>query len=87
MLSHPTGNQKKRAPMCAVTRDMAEAGKVRLAQLTEADEGVGVTDDQLVSEIFAAMWQVYWDQVFTLQGKHLKAPANLVLPPQGILRQ
>lgn len=82
-----TGDHKKRAPLCPVTRAMADAGKAKLGQLTEADDGVGVTDDQIVSEIWGAMWQVYWEQVFILQGKNLKAPANLILPPRGLVTQ
>ena len=80
-------NSKRRAPMCAVTKAMADAGKAKLDTLTMMEEEVGVTDDQLVSEIFHAMWHVYWQQVFELQGKELKAPRNsLILPQQGIVR-
>lgn len=80
-------NRKKRPPLCPVTRAMADAGKEKLNAVLNADkDGEPVTDDQMVSEIFAAMWQVYWEQVFALQGKNLKAPANLVLPPAGLIK-
>lgn len=80
-------NRKKRPPLCPITRAMADAGKAKLDTLTAVDDEVGVTDDQLVSEIFHAMWGVYWEQVFELQGKNLKAPANLILPQTGLVRQ
>lgn len=82
-----TSNKKKRPPTCPITRAMADAGKDRLETLTAVHDGAGVTDDQLVSEVFQAMWAVYWDQVFALQGKNLKAPSALVLPPSGLVRQ
>lgn len=82
-----TGNRKKRPPLCPITKGMADAGKAKLETLMAVEEGAGVTDDQLVSEIFHAMWGVYWEQVFALQGKNLKAPANLILPPSGLVRQ
>lgn len=83
-----TGNSKRRPPLCAVTKAMADAGKAKLDTLTAIEEEAGVTDDQLVSEIFQAMWAVYWEQVFTLQGKQLKAPHSaLILPSQGLVRQ
>lgn len=83
-----TGNSKRRPPLCAVTKAMAQAGKDKLETLTEIEEGAGVTDDQIVSEVFAAMWAVYWEQVFALQGKNLKAPAAaLLLPQTGLVRQ
>lgn len=81
-----TGNRKRRAPMCPVTRAMADAGKAKLDTLTSLDDGVGVTDEQIVSEIFHAMWGVYWEQVFALQGKNLKAPSLVQIPPTGLLR-
>lgn len=82
-----TKNKKKRAPICPITRAMAEAGKASMTTLMQVDDGAGVTDDQLVAEIFAAMWKVYWEQVFELQGKNLKAPAStLLLPKGGIVR-
>lgn len=82
-----TGNSKRRAPMCAITKAMADAGKLKLDTLTALPEADGVTDDQLVAEIFHAMWAVYWEQVFALQGKQLKAPHKaLLLPQQGLVR-
>lgn len=84
----PTGNSKRRPPLCAVTKAMANAGKLKLDTLTAIEEGAGVTDDQLVAEIFQAMWVIYWEQVFELQGKQLKAPhSSLLLPPSGLMRQ
>lgn len=82
-----TGNRKRRPPLCPVTRAMADAGKAKLETLTAIEEGAGVMDDQLVAEIFAAMWAVYWEQVFALQGKNPRAPHNLILPPSGLVRQ
>lgn len=82
-----TGNRKRRPPLCPVTRAMADAGKAKLDTLTAIEDGAGVTDDQIVSEIFAAMWQVYWEQVFALQGKNVKAPSLLQLPQTGLVRQ
>ncbi len=82
-----TGNRKKRPPLCPVTKGMADAGKAKLETLMAVDEGAGVTDDQLVAEIFGAMWAVYWEQVFALQGKQVRAPAaTLILPPSGFAR-
>lgn len=83
----PTGNSKRRPPLCAVTKAMADAGKAKLDTLTSIEETAGITDDQLVAEIFQAMWAVYWQQVFELQGKQIKAPHNsLILPQQGLVR-
>lgn len=83
-----TGNKKRRPPPCPVTRAMADAGKAKLETLMAVDDGAGVTDDQLVTEIWQAMWSVYWDQVFAVQGKNLKAPASkLILPASGFVRQ
>lgn len=85
---HPTGNTARRPPLCPVTRAMADAGRARMQIFLDAEaDGIPASDDRLVSEVFAAMWQVYWDQVFTLQGKQLKAPAHLILPPRGIATQ
>lgn len=76
-----TGNHKKRAPPCPVTRAMADAGKAKLDTLTAIDDAEAqISDDQLVAEVFQAMWAVYWEQVFAVQGKNLKAPAALILP-------
>lgn len=41
----------------------------------------GITDEQLVAEIFAAMWKVYVEQVALLQGKNFSPPHKLILPP------
>jgi hypothetical protein len=83
-----TGNSKRRAPLCAVTKAMADAGKAKLETLVGLEIEDGVTDDQIVAEVFQAMWAVYWQQVFELQGKQVKAPhAALILPPTGIVRQ
>ena len=75
-----SGNRKKRPPPCPVTRAMADAGKAKLDTLTAMDDGAEVTDDQLVAEVFQAMWAVYWEQVYALQGKKLRAPNALILP-------
>jgi hypothetical protein len=81
-----SGNSKRRTPMCAVTKAMADAGKAKLDALTAEEQEVGITDDQLVSEIFHAMWVVYWQQVFTLQDKKVRAPhAALMMPQTGLL--
>jgi len=84
-----TGNCKKRPPPCPVTRAMADAGKAKLDTLTSIDtEDAQVSDDQLVVEIYQAMWNVYWEQVFAVQGKTLKPPTvALILPPTGFVRQ
>tara|TARA_R110000868_G_scaffold92457_7_gene256641 strand:+ start:3255 stop:3458 length:204 start_codon:yes stop_codon:yes gene_type:complete len=67
---------------------MADAGKAKLDAMTAMDtEASPVTDDQLVAEVFLAMWNVYWEQVFAVQGKNLKGPINLILPPSGLTRQ
>lgn len=83
-----TGNSKRRPPLCPVTKAMADAGKAKLDTLTAIDtDEVPVTDDMLVAEVFQAMWAVYWEQVFELQGKQIKAPAAaLVLPVPGLVR-
>lgn len=80
-------NRKRRPPLCPVTRAMADAGRAKLDTLTAMDEEAGVTDDQLVSEIFAAMWAVYWEQVFALQGKNVKTPFLVeAIPQAGLIR-
>ena len=77
-----TGSHKKRPPPCPVTRSMADAGKAKLDTLTAMDgPEANVTDDQLVAEIFQAMWAVYWEQVYALQGKVIKAPAAALILP------
>lgn len=80
-------NSKWRPPLCAVTKEMAEAGKLKMETLVGLELETGVTDDQLVAEVFHAMWQVYWRQVRDLQGKQLSAPprASLIVP-QGFIR-
>lgn len=80
-----SGNAKRRPPLCAVSKQMAEAGKLKLTTLVGLEEDAGVTDDQIVAEVFAVMWAIYWEQVFALQGKKLTPPHNIVLPP-GMVR-
>ncbi len=83
-----TGNRKKRTPLCAVTRAMADAGRAKLDTLTALDtDEIIVSDDQLVAEVFQAMWAVYWDQVHELQDKNLASRAHLILPPNSLTRQ
>lgn len=87
-MTHHTGNEKRRPPMVPVTRAMAQAGCAKLDALTSVDsDGSPITDNQLVAEVFLAMWACYWEQVFAVQGKNLKSPLNLILPPSGLIRQ
>ena len=83
-----TGNSKYRPPLCAVTKAMADAGVEQMSALVGLDLADGVTDQQLVAEIFSTMWKVYWMQVNALKDKNIKVPhSTLVLPPTGIVRQ
>lgn len=82
-----TGNSRYRPPLCAVTREMADAGLEKLNTLVGIDLDQGVTDEQLVCEVFQAMWSTYWTQVDKLHGKGLKVPGLIALPPQGLIRQ
>ncbi len=83
-----TENKKCRPPLCVVTRSMADAGITKLDTLTSIDnEEIEVSDEQLVAEVFQAMWDVYWQQVYSVQGKNLSPPNALILPPNSLIRQ
>jgi hypothetical protein len=88
-MTDKTGNSKIRPPKLAITREMIEAGKAKLDELTAmsmrddiandcADE---VTDDLLVAEVFLAVWQVYWSQVMGEQRKK-ENKGNVIMLPQ-----
>lgn len=82
-----TGNRRKRPPVCVVTRAMADAGLAKLQTLVGIELEHGVTDEQLVCEVFGAMWEVYWEQVLALRGKNLKPPHSALVLPTGLVRQ
>lgn len=85
-----TGNHRLRAPTPPVTRSMADAGKARLADLLNLDtEGVPVSDDVVVAEVFIAMWCVMQEQAMKareMAQKGMDANNILVMPHSGILR-
>jgi len=82
-----TGNSRYRAPQCVVTRAMADAGLEKLNTLVGIELDQGVTDEQLVIEVFQAMWKTYWEQADKAKGKNPKAPFLLAVPPTGLVRQ
>lgn len=77
-------NQKYRPPACVVTRAMADAGKLALDNIMTLDIEEH-TDDELVTEIFQAMWETYWHQVE--EAKRRKRPGGLLMPTPGLVRQ
>lgn len=78
-------NQKYRPPICVVTRAMADAGKLALDSIMTLDIEEH-TDDELVTEIFQAMWDTYWLQVE--EAKKRKQPHSaLLMPTPGLVRQ
>lgn len=71
------------APKVAVTKKMVDAGKVILDELTAADIDEH-SDDELVANIFYAMWNAYWKEVDDVRTK--KSPGSaIVASPRLIL--
>lgn len=72
-MTDKTGNHKIRPPKLAISRNMIDAGKKKLDELTALDSGLdeefGISDDLLVAEIFLAVWNVYWNDVMEVQRK------------------
>lgn len=59
--------------MKGISRNMIEAGKKKLDEMTALDPGLddefGISDDLLVAEVFLACWNVYWNDIIELQRK------------------
>ncbi len=88
-MTDKTGNSKIRPPKLAITKEMIDAGKAKLDELTAAsirddianDEPTSITDDLLVAEVFLACWNVYWAQVMGEQRKK-ENKGNVIMMPQ-----
>jgi hypothetical protein len=77
-------NGKFVPPKIAITRGMIEAGKQELDMLT-AEDAPEASDDQLVAQIFYAMWETYWREIENVKrskepGRLVKAKPALILP-------
>jgi hypothetical protein len=77
-------NGKFVPPKIAITRGMVDAGKLALDTLT-AEGAPEATDDQLVAQIFFAMWEAYWREIENVKrskdaGRLVKTKPTLILP-------
>ena len=88
-MTDKTGNHKIRPPKLAISRNMIDAGKKKLDELTALDPGLdekfGITDDLLVAEIFLAIWNVYWNDIMTVQRKKDEPSSILIMPKRELI--